>query len=298
MTGRPTPSRPSRGSPVATCSSSGPRRASRATGGRSSTSSQCCGPRSGASFRDPQHPLASRSTCAPRPWSRPRLLTPDPIELLDLVEATIVHRLQNIEQGLSEANYASSLLIVAGQRLTARLLRLPADAQQAAQGGLAHGGGRSNHRSPRPDRRGGAGRRSASARVSGGDLALGPLARAIKVSVTPRPDEPGERRDEPLTVFHSVNPFPIERIIGRQHEVARVIALVFEHGQSVAIVGEPGTWKDFAPQPSRHPRHPARARRRPSSRPVLPRRAHVQHRCRCGRLLGRGPRSPPDHGRF
>src|SRR5262249_34014876 len=75
-------------------------------------------------LRDPGHPLAALNVRA-TPVLTAATFTPDPMELVDLLEAAVAHRLRHAQQGLSDKDYLSSLLSVAGQRLAVRLLVLP-----------------------------------------------------------------------------------------------------------------------------------------------------------------------------
>ncbi len=103
-------------------------------------------------------------------------LTTDPIELIELLERTIAHRLKYAEIGVAAPDYLRSLLLVAGKRLAERLLRLSGEDIRTALEVVAHQG-----KGPADNLRFRAGaaalERVGLARYVSGDLSLGPLAR-------------------------------------------------------------------------------------------------------------------------
>lgn len=129
-------------------------------------------------LRSPEHPLSALNV-AVVPVMTAATLTPDPLELVDLVAGVIAHRLASAEEAITKEDYLRSLMVVAGQRLVARLSRLPEEALRPALDVLAKG-----RDGPLGDARtlGGAEalQRVGLASVAGGAVALGPLARATE----------------------------------------------------------------------------------------------------------------------
>lgn len=77
------------------------------------------------------HPLAAMNV-ASLPVRLAATLTTDVLGLVDLLERTLLHRLEHIAEGTSAENYKNSLLQVAGERFTERLLRLLPEERDAA----------------------------------------------------------------------------------------------------------------------------------------------------------------------
>lgn len=75
-------------------------------------------------LRDPGHPFA-RFGVAALPVDALAKLTPEPIELLVLVEGVLAHRLRHRALGMEEADWERSVLAIIAERLAERLLQLP-----------------------------------------------------------------------------------------------------------------------------------------------------------------------------
>lgn len=77
----------------------------------------------GAWVKRPEHPLSALNVRA-LPVMDAAALTTDPVELVDLLERTLRHRLHYASVGVEEPDYHRSLYLSAGERLAARLGRL------------------------------------------------------------------------------------------------------------------------------------------------------------------------------
>ncbi|MFO0593405.1 MAG: tetratricopeptide repeat protein [Polyangiaceae bacterium] len=84
-----------------------------------------------AAFKRPEHVLASFEVHN-LPVLEAAALTTDPVELLELLERCISHRMQYADVGCGEEDYRRSLLVTAGQRLATRLNALEKEALGAA----------------------------------------------------------------------------------------------------------------------------------------------------------------------
>ncbi len=80
---------------------------------------------------DPNHPLAEMQL-AKLPVDDAAAMTSDPVEFIELLEATIEHRFRYARFGLHDYDYRRSLRVVAGERLAAKLLTLPEEEQTPA----------------------------------------------------------------------------------------------------------------------------------------------------------------------
>ncbi len=129
----------------------------------------------GRMIAEPDHPLAPFNIRL-LPVLEAAALTTDPIELIELLERTIAHRLKYAEIGVEAPDYLRSLLLVAGKRLAERLLRLSGEDRLTALEVVVHQG-----KGPDDNLRFRAGaaalERVGLARYVSGDLSLGPLAR-------------------------------------------------------------------------------------------------------------------------
>jgi tetratricopeptide (TPR) repeat protein len=130
----------------------------------------------GAWVKRPGHPLAAFNVQA-LPVLEAAALTTDPVELVELLERTLAHRLHHADVGCEAEDYHRSLLLGAGKRLAERLKRLESTSLAAALE-LLLGEGKSledrdrNRMGMTAIEKVGLGRRSA------GELSLGPLARS------------------------------------------------------------------------------------------------------------------------
>jgi len=124
---------------------------------------------------DPQHPLASFNVAA-LPVRLAASLTTEALELVELLEATIEHRLEHGAEGTSEEDYQTSLYTEVGRRFGERLLRLQPDQVPDALRVLSVEGA-----GVWSDERFRAGAKALEdiglARVAGGSVSLGPMAR-------------------------------------------------------------------------------------------------------------------------
>ncbi|MBM4394731.1 MAG: hypothetical protein FJ087_03460 [Deltaproteobacteria bacterium] len=80
---------------------------------------------------DPGHPLAGLGFAA-LPVPEAAALTPDPVELVELVAAAIDHRTRHADRGTAAGDWRRSLMVAAGERLAARLSRLPPEEARPA----------------------------------------------------------------------------------------------------------------------------------------------------------------------
>lgn len=84
-----------------------------------------------AHVADERHPLASLNLRA-LPLDLASRLSPDVLEVLDLLEAALAHRRRYAAEGTSEDDYRRSLLLAVGRRLVGRLAALPVPELPAA----------------------------------------------------------------------------------------------------------------------------------------------------------------------
>lgn len=125
------------------------------------------------------HPLAALSV-GHLPVALAASMTAEALELVELLEDALSHRLRRAGEGLSEADYEASVFTAAGQRLASRLLRLrPYEVETALEVLLAEGVGVSSNERFRDGAA--ALEKAGLARFLGGSVALGPLAqRALR----------------------------------------------------------------------------------------------------------------------
>jgi tetratricopeptide (TPR) repeat protein len=125
----------------------------------------------------PDHPLATFNVQA-LPVIEAASLTTDPVDLIEILEQALSHRLRHAEIGLESADYARSLCLSAGKRLAERIERVRGEALEAALEVIVHKG-----RGPLDNARFRLGAEALEsvglARFIAGDVSLGPLARAI-----------------------------------------------------------------------------------------------------------------------
>ncbi len=112
------------------------------------------------------------------PVQKAAALATDALDLLDLTEAAITHRLERASEGTGESGYLDSLWWAAGRLVAERLLRIRPDWLSAALEVLR--GGRRYDSSNERLRVGAAALQAVGlGRVVGADASLGPLARAV-----------------------------------------------------------------------------------------------------------------------
>jgi len=129
----------------------------------------------------PDYPLAVFGV-GELPVHEAATLSSEPVELIDLLEATLAHRLHSVhDRALTRGDYRRSLMLSAGRRLSVRLSELDGGEYQSALEVLLSEGD-ARRRSDRRDRRQGALalQRIGLARILGDDIVLGPLARHIR----------------------------------------------------------------------------------------------------------------------
>ena len=126
---------------------------------------------------DPEHPLA-RLHVDRLSLQRLASMVADPIELLEIAEAALLHRLEHAHDGLRREDYEHSVRLAAGRRLAEHLLRIPPLRRQQALVVIRRGGRGQEER--------GDFRLTAHliqdvglGLLVGEDLALGPLARSM-----------------------------------------------------------------------------------------------------------------------
>ncbi len=128
-----------------------------------------------AIVHDPKHPLVSFNIAA-LPILKAAALTTDVLSLVELLEATIEHRLARVLDGTNAKDYEMSLYAVAGQRFAERLLRLlPGPLEAAIEVLKKEGNGVWTEEQFRVGAE--ALEQLGLAQVTGGSVSLGPLAR-------------------------------------------------------------------------------------------------------------------------
>jgi len=130
-------------------------------------------------LRRADHPLAPLNI-QHLPVLEAAALTTDPVELLELLERTVSHRIHHLDVGVAEDDYLRSLYVCAGRRLVERLGRLPAASPgvpEALEVILA--GATSSAEETRRSAGEEALQRVGLAQVVAGSVSLGPLARSV-----------------------------------------------------------------------------------------------------------------------
>lgn len=125
---------------------------------------------------NPAHPLASLNI-GELPVLLAASLTPDALEMLDLLEAALTHRLRYARYGATESDWWRSLMLSAGRRLAGRLNRLPAEEAGCALEALLGAGGGAGERF---EAGAAALEKVGLGRVVAGSLSVGPLGRAVR----------------------------------------------------------------------------------------------------------------------
>ncbi|MCC6558535.1 MAG: hypothetical protein IT372_36835 [Polyangiaceae bacterium] len=125
-------------------------------------------------LRRPEHPLAPLGIHH-LPLLDAASLTTDPVELIDLLERTVSHRMEHADVGVREDDYLRSLHLSAGRRLAERLMRLSdAERPRALEMILANAKAKTGNASTfHPLQRVGL------AQIVGDSVSLGPLPRSI-----------------------------------------------------------------------------------------------------------------------
>jgi hypothetical protein len=130
---------------------------------------------------DPGHPLA-RFHVDRLPLALVTAMVSDPVDLLEIAEAAILHRVEHARDGLRKQDFEYSARWTAGRHLGRYLLRIP-EGQRDVAAAIIHRGGRGDE-----DRA--SFRQTAQAIQDvglglfvGEDLALGPLARSVRDEV-------------------------------------------------------------------------------------------------------------------
>lgn len=143
-----------------------------------------------AIVHDQHHPLVSFNI-ATLPIQKAASLTTDVLSLVELLEATVEHRLSRATEGTSAVDYEKSLYAVAGERFVERMLRLLPGPMDAAIAVLKkEGQGVWSEEQFRVGAK--ALERLGLAQVAGGFVSLGPLARQARQ--LPIPSEIAPRR--------------------------------------------------------------------------------------------------------
>jgi hypothetical protein len=137
--------------------------------------------------RRPEHPLAAFNV-RNLPVMDAAALTTDPIELVEILERALIHRLRHAEVGYEHGDYHRSLLLSAGKRLGERLKRLddePLEAKDRLRAAVEVLVSAGDNVEDREMYREGAQAldRVGLARFVDGELSLGPLARQATQSL-------------------------------------------------------------------------------------------------------------------